>query len=585
MGVPQADSCPSENGDPDLLFKAYPVRIQVAAVGNEVDSATISDVEIADFDGDHRKDIAVAWYCTDCEDISTRQRFLSLYLNSGTGFWLAREFDLYIHNPIDNKSIFRNGTADIGLGDYDGDGDVDLAVAAFFGDELWIFENLGAGEFTAHLKYPFDFNTAGNLITPPELLSGDFDGDGRDELVYLVDPIQYYDGQLVHFWKTSSTIEQMQRVWWEGKPDATVVQWTRALAVADFDNDGQTDLCFTGSIIPPQEDNPILTFWYDFDAAAQLFEVRYEYPDILCSDVVDVCQSSEAAPGLLLTDLNGSLVQYWERVSSTGQFDFVFVQEESGYAGISPNRGVSAVCRDIDGDGDQDLITKQKLGQTFHANQIELTVFDSRENRWTRVDPTPLNTSYLANDLNNQILRPRNLAVADLCGNALPEIVGGFGPSSDPTLGGFRALELAIWHNSCLGDVNRDGRTNEDDLQSLQVAFGSCTGQAFFNPDADLDKNGCVDDNDRLILLNDMWCRCDIPDCIGQLPADSNCDGQLNAYDVDAFTVALGHGEAAWRELYGGSGCQYLCVNDVNGDGVANSGDIDYFIRALAGLD
>jgi parallel beta-helix repeat protein len=73
-----------------------------------------------------------------------------------------------------------------------------------------------------------------------------------------------------------------------------------------------------------------------------------------------------------------------------------------------------------------------------------------------------------------------------------------------------------------------------------------------------------------------------IPDeceCVGQQRADSNCDGVVNAFDIDAFVLAL-TSQAEWQATYP---CDYLCVNDCNGDGVVNAFDIDPFVDLLTG--
>jgi hypothetical protein len=61
--------------------------------------------------------------------------------------------------------------------------------------------------------------------------------------------------------------------------------------------------------------------------------------------------------------------------------------------------------------------------------------------------------------------------------------------------------------------------------------------------------------------------------------ADSNCDGFINAFDIDPFVIALTDPDL-WRATYN---CDFLCANDCNGDGVVNSFDIDPFVVILTG--
>jgi subtilisin-like proprotein convertase family protein len=62
-------------------------------------------------------------------------------------------------------------------------------------------------------------------------------------------------------------------------------------------------------------------------------------------------------------------------------------------------------------------------------------------------------------------------------------------------------------------------------------------------------------------------------------PADSNCDGLVNAFDIDPFVIALTAGDR-WLATYP---CDYMCANDINCDGYVNAFDIDPFVGCLTG--
>ncbi len=504
-------------GDDPLptLLKSQPLVLTVAQVGPDVDSGEITDVEAADFNGDGRNDLAVAWFLTDTDNPATRQRFLTFFFSTGAdGFTRGPDLDLYIPNPyIDELSVFRHGCSEIGVGDFDGDGDPDLAVLPYFGDEIWLVENLGGGQFATYVKYPFGINTSGNPITPPEALAADFDGDGRDELVYVADPIQHIQGAVIHFWKTNSTIASMHRTTWEGIDGGVLVQWTRGLAIGDFDADGRPDLCFSGSVNPPNEDDPVLAVWHDLDTASGEFAVDLTYPDFLCSDVLAYAPSPDCPPGLILTDLDASEMAFW-RHDCDGGVAFTEIAGESGYAGYAADFGMAGVLADIDGDGDLDLVTRQKVGDVAAKRQVEITLNDLDGQVWTRLEPNPISSAGFYNDDTLDILRPRALAVADLMGNTLPEIAAGFGISPADMGAEGRddedtfILPLAIWQNSCVGDVTRDGLTGISDLAAIIVAMNTGSN----NPDADLNKDGVIDLVDLNIVLSDYGC-----DCTGEI--------------------------------------------------------------------
>src|SRR5262245_5481569 len=175
-----------------VLFHSQPQSILVADLGPQFDSAAITEVVAADIDRDGSRDVIVSWFATDVENPAGNLRYVTIFYGDGMGgFIRGNEFNLYIRNTANQqRSIFANGTAAMALGDFDADSDLDIAVTANFGDEIWFIENLGARTYTPRFKHVFGIDTSGNAITPPEAVVGDFDGDGRADLAYLIDPTQ-----------------------------------------------------------------------------------------------------------------------------------------------------------------------------------------------------------------------------------------------------------------------------------------------------------------------------------------------------------------------------------------------------------
>src|SRR5262249_42110622 len=146
----------------------------------------------------------------------------------------------------------------------------------------------------------------------------------------------------------------------------------------------------------------------------------------------------------------------------------------------------------VNGDGEPDIVTRQKVGDSS-CRHIDITLGSGASQQWTRLDPSPIDSSGFSDPPANEILRPRDLVVADLFGNRLPEIIAGFGPTpranSPPGLG---RLEVAIWANSCFADINNDGQTDLNDLSFLLASFGCLGGDGTYHIEADLDRDGCV---------------------------------------------------------------------------------------------
>ena len=67
------------------------------------------------------------------------------------------------------------------------------------------------------------------------------------------------------------------------------------------------------------------------------------------------------------------------------------------------------------------------------------------------------------------------------------------------------------------------------------------------------------------------------------LPGDMNCDGLLNALDIDAFVIALNSTPPDFTEYYDDyPNCEAILA-DINADGSINSLDIDPFVALLTG--
>ncbi|RMF76939.1 MAG: hypothetical protein D6744_11905 [Planctomycetota bacterium] len=490
----------------ELRYQPTPELFVVAQIGGAIDSAAISDIESGEFTGDGFPDIAVAWYATDLISPATRQRFLTIFAATPDGS-LERhsDFNLYVYNSAaDSLSIFRNGTSEIGSGDFDGDGDVDLAVASYFGDEIWFFENFGNGQFGPHLKFMYgSINSSGNFTTPPEAVSADFDGDGRDELAYVADVNQRIDGRMVQFWETQSSISQMQRTSWDVGVGAMNVRWTRSLAAGDFDGDGAVDLAITGSYDPTFETDPALVIWHAFDPVTQRFVEENYAPDYICADVVALpAPDQPCVDNLVIGDLaRGDELEEW--LNDCGDpLDFDVDDSLPTLNGAtSGDRGAALAFADVNDDGTFDIIARHRIGDPGNDRQIQIVLRDPTTLEWERASPNQLDTSGLENSAADPQLRPRNLVVADLFGNSRPEIVAAFNPTfvNGQTNGD---LVMAVWNNGCVADLNQDGEVGLSDLSLMMQSFG-CGPDPWF---ADLTRDGCVDIEDLSILLNMFDC-------------------------------------------------------------------------------
>src|ERR1041384_4579095 len=126
--APEAGATP--RGGPAPHFKREPTILTIAEIAPNFQYAAITDIEATDFDRDGMTDLAVAWYTTDNDSPALDIRALTIFYGSGTGaFARAPDINLYYYNAANpSLSIFRNGTAELAVGDFDGDGDLDIAA-------------------------------------------------------------------------------------------------------------------------------------------------------------------------------------------------------------------------------------------------------------------------------------------------------------------------------------------------------------------------------------------------------------------------------------------------------------------------
>jgi hypothetical protein len=197
---------------------------QTVSFGAKTDFGTGAgplSVAVGDFNGDGRLDLAVA-----NSIFGGRHDTVSILLGTGTGSFEA-------------KTDFSTGTSprSDAVGDFNGDGNLDLAMVNYDADTVSILLGTGAGSFGAKT----DFGTGGTGSGPVSVAVGDFNGDGKLDLA-----VANYDADTV------SILLGMGTGSFGAQTNFSTGSGPQSVAVADFNGDGNLDLA-----VPNCEDNTV----------------------------------------------------------------------------------------------------------------------------------------------------------------------------------------------------------------------------------------------------------------------------------------------------------------------------------------
>ena len=444
----------------------------------------------------------------------------------------------------------------VAVGDFNGDGQLDLAVANSGGNPgtVSVFLGLGDGGFRAEVTYP-------GGLDPASLAVGDFNGDGRPDLV-----VTSFDDAGV-----SVLLNQGAGIF-GGPAFFAAGSRPQSVAVGDFNGDGRPDLAVANSL-----DNTVavlLGTGLGSFGVQTTFTVGSQPMSVAVADF-----NGDGQPDLAVANLNSSTVS-------------VLLNVDGGiFATQAPYRvdtAISVAVGDFNGDGKPDLAVGQ--GSSLGLVKVLFNSGDGTGNLGGQVDAYPVSGTGVS-----------SVAVGDFDGDGWPDLAA----TSQGVDGGVVNLLLnshaggafffgapmayavgAIPASVAAGDFNRDGRpdvavaNNGDDTASVLVNLGngggaggftlqlSCGDVGYFPSSvamADLDGDGRLD----LVVTNDT------------MFTDGGLDAGLITVPGNTVGVLLNRGGASFpiQSTYRvGNEPASAALGDLDGDGkpdlaVANNGD------------
>jgi FG-GAP-like repeat/FG-GAP repeat len=300
---------------------AYATKTDFSTTGSATGMA------VGDLDGDGKADLAVA----------DNNGVVSVFRNTSTSGTISYAA----------KVDFATGTYPryVVIGDMDGDGKLDLAVANQGSTSVSVLRNTSSGTGNINFAAKVDMTTGSS---PSSVAIGDMDGDGKLDLV-----VQNNSSTFISIFRNTSLSGSISYI---AKQDFTLPNNGVALAIGDFDGDGKPDFAATNGTTPT--------------GLVSVFRNTSSSGSITFAAKVDI--STGANPyGIAIGDLDGDGKDDMALVSggllsvfrntSTGTANIGFADKIDLTAGIGPIR---LAIGDLDGDGKPDLAV-QNGSSTF----------------------------------------------------------------------------------------------------------------------------------------------------------------------------------------------------------------------------
>lgn len=333
-----------------------------------------------------------------------------------------------IENTV-NSSL--GGASSICTGDFDLDGDLDIAGVGYAEDYVSWWENIN-GLGTCWIEHTVCWECSSGV----DIASGDLDGDGDLDLIatsYGLDTVIWFENDALRTTWTEHIIDAYFDgaysvctadidgdedqdvigsciggdlvVWWDNT-DGSGMNWLRrtidtavdlpsSITAEDLDNDGDKDIAglasLDGQVCWWENENGIGTNWIE-----HIVDPNANLPwEIWCADI-----DSDGSTDIVVAALSDA-ISWWRNVDGTGTLWTQYVIDTG-------SDNVTSVCiADIDDDGDQDVVTATAISNkiSWYEN------LDGAGTEWSEV--------LISDSMDN----PGSVFCADLDGNSCQDII------------------------------------------------------------------------------------------------------------------------------------------------------------------
>jgi hypothetical protein len=378
-------------------------------------------IATGDFDGDGHADLAIP---------SAQSKEVAILFGKGDGTFAP---------PVKYGIGFANA-AQIKAADLDGDGRLDIAVMSPTGVIDVLFNHGGADR--AALLSPTSGVWNLGAGTAYDLVAGDFNNDGKDDLAALFVPA----GQADHSARIATLFLGSQPVL-----NTFPIPAARALVAGDLDNDGKLDLVISGTTTSDQGGTDGFAALYG-DGAGKFRNVDTS-TSLAPLSYAPIAVADFNGDGRLDVVMNDFGLYTYRFQDSTGHFPSgtpLFLPAPNPYAFSPLGTPGSLIAADFDGDLKPDVV-----GLPLSSNIINLFVNNNAFGTAPLFHYTLSNTSYWT------------IAAVDLNGDDLLDLVAT--DSNSATGASFVLLNKSIVNRPIAVSVTVDRDYTGNDFTSTQI--------------------------------------------------------------------------------------------------------------------